>query len=373
MSSTVTPSGRTAVRPRPHLGAIDGLRFVAALHIVMFHTMHIAGLRIINWGSTSTSMFFVLSGFLLTYAYGGAAGRLRVPARHFLLRRVARLYPLAILSQLVVIPFVWTVYPAAERLPRAAAVLTGVQGWMPRYADSFNSPGWSVTVFVFCYAALPLLLRVIGGLDTRRLALVLLGVWVWCLLPTALWMLTDGGAYWNSAIHHHPFSRFPEFAFGAVLATLLASTPGVQAPRWTTGAALALIALALMFLPASTFPLAHNGLIAPLHALLIVGLANGSGVVARTLATPLFRELGKASYGMFLLHVPLYAWTIMRLADVLAPLPLPARASAYVGYLVLTALVAWLVQRWIADPIAHALVRAGSPRPPLVARPESAG
>lgn len=351
--------------------ALDGLRFIAAMHIVLFHTIHIPGLRLVTWGSTSTSLFFILSGFVLAYAYTGDEGALRVPARAFWWRRVARLYPLSILAQVAVIPFVWGSYPPAERLPRAAAVLTGMQGWFPTFADSFNSPGWSVAVLVFSYLMFPLVAAATRGWSTRRLAAGLAAAWVWCLLPAGAYMAMDGGEYWLIAINHHPFSRFPEFLVGLLLARLMLSAPGLRVPRWTVAAAVALLAAALLLLPVSVFPLAHNGLLAPLHALLIAGLAIGGGWLARLLATRPLREMGRASFAMFLLHVPIYAWVMMPLAPTLAPLPLPARMAAYTGYLLLSAAVSWAVQRWVADPIARALRRRGE-RPaaaPPVMRP----
>jgi peptidoglycan/LPS O-acetylase OafA/YrhL len=349
---------------RPHLAALDGLRFVAAMHIVLFHTLHVGWLRPVNWGSTSTSFFFVLSGFVLAYAYGGEDGGLRVSARDFWWRRFARLYPLAILAQLAVIPFAWHSYAPGERAVRAVAVLSGLQGWFPTIADSFNSPGWSVPVLAFCYLAFPLLMSALRGWPLRRLALALGAVWLWCLLPTmvALWM--DAGAYWWSALHHHPLSRLPEFVFGVVPARLFVAAAHLRVPRGTTPAALALLGAALLLLPYASFPLAHNGLLAPLHGLLIVGLAGGGGVVARVLSLRVTRQLGHASFALFLVHVPVYAWVMMPLAPTVTRMPLPVRMAVYAGYLALTVLTAWGVQRWVADPIARVLHRRGP-----VARP----
>jgi hypothetical protein len=58
---------------------------------------------------------------------------------------------------------------------------------------------------------------------------------------------------------------------------------------------------------------------------------------------------------------------------VLGPRPLPVRAAAYLGYLLLVIAVSWVVQRRLADPIARALRRqsshtAASHPPPLPQR-----
>lgn len=345
---------------RPHLAALDGLRFLAAMHIVVFHTMHVAWLRPVTWGSTSTSLFFILSGFVLAYAYTADEGGLRVPARVFWRRRFARLYPLAVLTQLAVIPFAWNNYAPDERAVRAAAVLAGVQGWFPRIADSFNSPGWSVSVLAFCYLIFPSLASVLGGWSARRLVAGLGAVWVACLVPTVLAIAYGADTYWRSAVHHHPLSRLPEFVFGVVLARLFVALPAARLPRWMAAAGLALLAAAFLLLPDAAYPLAHNGLLAPLHGLLIIGLAAGGGALARLLALRPMRAMGHASFALFLLHVPLYAWVMLPLAPVLTAQPLPVRVAGYAAYLLLTMVTAWAVQRWVADPVARVLNGRGA-------------
>jgi peptidoglycan/LPS O-acetylase OafA/YrhL len=353
-------------QPYPHLAAIDGLRFVAAMHIVLFHTLHVSWLRPVTWGSTSTSLFFLLSGFVLAYAYTGDAGGLRVPARVFWRRRFARLYPLAVLTQLAVIPFLWSRYPPDERVTRTAAVLAGVQGWFPRIADSYNSPGWSVSALAFFYLLFPALAWLLDGWSVRRLTVALAAAWIACLVPTAAAIAAGADEYWRSAVHHHPLSRLPEFVFGVVLARLFVAIPAGRVPRGTAGAALALLVAALVLLPRGMYPLAHNGLLAPLHGLLIVGLAAGGGLLARALAARPLRAMGHASFALFLLHVPLYAWVMIPLAPVLTQMPLPVRMAGYAGYLGLSIVAAWVVQRWVADPLARALNgrRAASHRAP---------
>lgn len=362
-TSSTAPGARPSAG-RPHLPALDGLRFVAAMHIVLFHTLHIDGLRLVSWGSTSTSFFFVLSGFVLAYAYTGADGGLRVPARDIWWRRFARLYPLAVLTQVAVIPFAWDQYAAGERVHRAAAVLTGLQGWFPSIADSFNSPGWSVSVLAFCYLLFPAMVNALRGASARRLTIVLAVVWAWCLVPTALMLATGAGRGWGTVLHHHPLSRLPEFAFGVVLAHLFAFIPVRRVPRGTALAAIGLLAAALVLLPRSTYPLAHNGLLAPLHGLVIVAFAAGGGAVGRVLSWRPMRSLGHASFAIFLLHVPLYAWTMMPLAPTVTPLPLPVRMLVYAAYLLLTMGVALAAQRWIADPAARAIGRLRAAPPP---------
>jgi peptidoglycan/LPS O-acetylase OafA/YrhL len=51
-----------------------------------------------------------------------------------------------------------------------------------------------------------------------------------------------------------------------------------------------------------------NTLLRPFNALLLTGLALGGGVVARVLSGRVIVYLGKSSYAMYILHVPVMWW-----------------------------------------------------------------
>jgi peptidoglycan/LPS O-acetylase OafA/YrhL len=55
-------------------------------------------------------------------------------------------------------------------------------------------------------------------------------------------------------------------------------------------------------------PFVQNGLLLPLHSLIILGFALGGGVCSRLLSTSPVVFLGNASYAMYIVHVPLLFW-----------------------------------------------------------------
>lgn len=59
-----TPAPASVLAPKPHYAALDGLRGVAAVMVVLFHMD-----QIINHGYLSVDFFFMLSGFVIGYAY----------------------------------------------------------------------------------------------------------------------------------------------------------------------------------------------------------------------------------------------------------------------------------------------------------------
>src|SRR5690554_5743831 len=94
---------------RPHLPTLTSVRFFAALYVLVVHFgMHMfEGTPLEGFatlGSTGVSMFFVLSGFILTYTY---AGRSSKPGR-FWWARFARIWPVYVLSLVASLPAYWS-------------------------------------------------------------------------------------------------------------------------------------------------------------------------------------------------------------------------------------------------------------------------
>ena len=55
-----------------------------------------------------------------------------------------------------------------------------------------------------------------------------------------------------------------------------------------------------------------NSVLRPLNGLLLIGLALGGGVLARGLSSRVIVYLGKSSYAMYILHVPILWWCLRR-------------------------------------------------------------
>ena len=96
MSTTITGA-------KPHYMILDGLRGVAALMVVIFHifeahaTSHLD--QIVNHGYLAVDFFFLLSGFVIGYAYDD---RWQVMSKKdFFKRRLVRLQPMVIMGMIV--------------------------------------------------------------------------------------------------------------------------------------------------------------------------------------------------------------------------------------------------------------------------------
>ena len=85
----------------PRYELLDGLRGVAALFVILYHFGEAFATsptdQMFNHGYLAVDFFFVLSGFVIGYAYDGRWSKGMTPGR-FMLRRVIRLQPTVILS-----------------------------------------------------------------------------------------------------------------------------------------------------------------------------------------------------------------------------------------------------------------------------------
>ncbi len=317
------------------LPALTGVRFVAAAHVVIYHALrplvvdaNTPWARVLAAGPSAVTLFFVLSGFVLTWSLpDGPLG-----ARQFFRARLARIVPVYWLALLVVLPL-----GAIARAKGIVvdplgpwsfiAVACGVQAWLPQAALRWNPPAWSLSCELFFYALLPFVVPAL--MRARRITSGAFVIAAWTLALAIAWAAQSAAGVVDARItddtpllallKFFPPLRAPEFFFG-VWAALLCRR-GVRVPR--VAAPLA-IAASVAVVASGTAPAValHNGLLAPLFAVLVMGLADRDAPLARALSTRALVLLGHASYALYLLHVPLMVWTAAMLRTTsLQPLP----------------------------------------------------
>ncbi|WP_225409863.1 acyltransferase family protein [Stigmatella hybrida] len=362
--------------PRPSLRALTGVRFLAALHVVAFHYAPREGLpawldRFLSAGSHSVTLFFILSGFILAYSYLGAQEAPQVEPRAFWAARFARVYPVYLLGLVLMAP-PWLdgvrraaggLRPEAlgEIAPVGLAALTLTQAWVPDLACVWNCPGWSLSVEAFFYLLFPVLcLPVVHSASQglwRAAAATLAGTAVLVLL----WLWGEGlfGAdTWLKVAAYNPLLRLPQFLLGIVLGRLFSlrvkhgqgAGPAASTQAWVAAGASVLLLAA----PLDGAALAFRDLaLMPCYALLLWSLAFGDGPMAWLLGHPWAVRLGEASYGLYILHNPLYFY--LRMGDHRSGAGLAASSpwvffAVYAAVSVLASLGVFL---WLEEPARH--------------------
>ena len=94
----------TYLASKPHYEILDGLRGVAAVMVIIFHLFeaHAGGshlTQIINHGYLAVDFFFMLSGFVIGYAYDDRWGKMKT--KDFIKRRVIRLHPMVVMGAII--------------------------------------------------------------------------------------------------------------------------------------------------------------------------------------------------------------------------------------------------------------------------------
>lgn len=330
----------------PRLGALTGLRFAAAFGILLFHygAPLVAGApewagRLQRGGHAWVGLFYVLSGFVLAHAHPEP---MRPEERRaFLAARLARLYPAYLVAFALSAPFAaqrwWDggAAAAAKMGVVAVATLLLVHAWAPPIARLWNAPGWSTSVVASFYAAFPPIAARLGRLGRRGLLAALAGAWALSLaFPLAYLALAPDGPgaldlprepRWLLALKFHPVPRAGEFLAGVALGLL--HRRGLALPRAGGVVAVAALSAAAAVIGSGRAPyvLLHNGLLVPLYALALLGLARGDGVLGRALASAPARTLGDAAFALYALQEPLWRW-----ARLLAGDPLARASSSFV-------------------------------------------
>jgi peptidoglycan/LPS O-acetylase OafA/YrhL len=108
------------------------------------------------------------------------------------------------------------------------------------------------------------------------------------------------------------------------------------------------------------YPLLHNGALAPLHGILIVGLASGAGPVGRLLAYGGMRALGDASLPLYLLHIPLLTY-VAGWVEGHGAGSMSMMAFVLAGYMAGLIALSLAASRWIVEPGALYIRRRLTP------------
>jgi peptidoglycan/LPS O-acetylase OafA/YrhL len=310
-----------------HLPTLTGLRFVAAFMVALCHVgIHLLprvapGAKPLiglfhGIGAAALSFFFILSGFVLTWA-----AKESDTARLFWRRRFFRVFPNHIVGFVVIVVLAAAAGHALSTRDTITSLFL-VHAWIPDqellYNLWSNTPTWSLAAELCFYLSFPLLLTLVRKIRPQRLwlafgltfaAILAVPVIAGTLLATGPTQ-AGTGLPWLSFwfMNFFPPARMLEFVLGILVAHIVMHGRWIRLPLPVT------LLLPLVAILAQGFVPLRFGLVwlTAIPLALLVGTAAVSDITNRSgfFGGRVMVFLGQISYAFFVIHwlVVAYGW-----------------------------------------------------------------
>jgi len=301
----------TPVPTPPDLRALTTLRFLAALWVVLYTAwphLDVSFVPVaVTKGYLGVETFFILSGFILSHVYLAAVGERRFRYGGFLWARLARVYPLHLVTLFGMIGLGLAAGVAGLSIDGSLtdwralpANLTLTHAWGLSPSSAFNHPSWSISAEWAAYLSFPAFAFVAWRLRDRPvLATVLAAGFALALYaafePLAGYSLTEATFRWGA------LRIVPCFALGCAL-YLIHRRGGIPfAGPVAMVSGLALLVSASFGLWDALTVLAAGGL--------ILGLGSLDNARAGILGSKAWVYLGEISYSIYMVCAPVLLLT----------------------------------------------------------------
>ena len=381
-------------RDKQRINGADGFRAIACLLVLLHHAIQrmnadfaprwVKAIFFIGWrGEVGVSIFFVLSGCLLSFPFWNAfVNDHKMPnLKDYFSRRAARIVPGAWLA-LGVTTYIGVVhlhYPMNWTRFLAGVFFIFSFHYKTFFPSEFNGPLWTIGLEVWCYIVMPLIILLSCRFTTK-----IKFVWAWLLawlvflqilqpviihnfmtgIDSKGWMYgMTGGAklwmpYWNFA------TFLSQYLCGVAAAFLIvvARKKVILSPiKWDIIGALSLITAFVLVctreVPGVPDTLTKQPYNAPIFSLLIgVGIASVAlgGRLWKSFDNRLFVYIAKISFGLYLWH-----WFLITIiqADIATDFTVNGLPDLFrwLGLVTFTYVIAWgiavLSWRFIESPV----------------------
>lgn len=320
------------------LDTLTGLRFYAALHVVLFHNIYLFGDSIQNLppfirlfvqkGESAVSFFFLLSGFILTHAYKDKLQNSTHRVVYFV-ARIAKIYPLYLVAFILDIPRVLTYfyakydsYVAIKKVIISALFsLLMIQSWIPNLTSVWNSPAWSLSCEAFFYVFFAYMLHPILKIKYKKTALMAI-----YLAPIVIYVfmvdqmhIPIENPFYATLFRSFPALRITEFIIGILIYAFYSSDNSFikivknhSSVFFWSSITLSILATNLL----SEFPkeIFSQIFMVPLFSIIIISGTYDSLKLGIFFSSKMILLLGRASYALYIIHQPIKYYFEMALS-----------------------------------------------------------
>ena len=370
---------------KPRYEILDGLRGVAALMVVLFHIFETyskgPAFQIINHGYLAVDFFFVLSGFVIGYAYDDRWDKMTTWG--FFKRRLTRLHPMVIAGTLVgaaLFFFSGTAFPQTLKVEWWKFLLClvmgllilpcgnglDIRGWGE--LNSFNGPQWTLTLeyignilYAFVLRHLPKVALAVLCCVCAFFTLDLTMGWnVFGLLAEPHYNVIGGWSLTPDQIYIGFTRLLYPFLTGLLISRIVRSRSSESNPSgspihlnggfWWCGLAIVAILAAPCIGGKQGVP---DGLFQALSILVlfpIIVLAGAGSKTTDARSTAVCKWLGDISYPIYITHYPLIYMQMDWVAQH-PDAPLWQHVAVGIGTVLMAILIAWGLLKAYDEPV----------------------
>lgn len=345
-----------------HFRVLETWRLMAALGVMAFHFLRYAPAEH-RWLEEVAfrflpvmDMFFMVSGFLIMLHYGDTVLSAAGSYRRFIVRRLARIYPLYLATLLFFIVvgaavqsgLVYSGWVGRFDFATLPHNLLLIQGWGLVEHLTFNYVAWTLSAEWFCYLVFPLVVIVFKASGVMGLAAMALATMALLQGAGAMGLIPEG--HWLKTYSWAAFRAFADFTIGAMIAVLVRTSRwqlSAYSPAWLTFTA----AVATMLMQVNGY--VTLALLAA--AVFLAALAERNNPHGADMLKPL-QAVGQVSFGIYLLHpvVEVFAFSVVWRWWLEPSGPIPYFIFWFVP-MIATIMVALASNRWFERPVGRAI------------------
>lgn len=194
------------------IDALTSIRFFAAIFVL---SSHLAFLENTNYsylfvkdGFIGVTLFFILSGFVLSYSYENKFKQKQVKYKDFILYRIFRIYPIHVFTLFLALPMCLNLKGLVTFFPN----LLLVQSFIPNslFYFSWNAPSWSISNEMFFYVLFPFLVL----FQKKHLLIAYLFL---IALQLIILFSVNNHAIKHATLYISPFLRVSDFILGILI------------------------------------------------------------------------------------------------------------------------------------------------------------